>query len=108
MRFAPASTPFLTTDQNGSEAWPCVTTTMLTPPPAGFADALVPPVTATAAIAAASASSAPTRMDNLLRVMRPHPPPYVWTSRAAPADPSPLERGDAMPRAAHCQGCRRE
>src|SRR5207249_10428848 len=29
LAFAPASTPFFTTDQNGSEACPCVTTAML-------------------------------------------------------------------------------
>src|ERR1051325_5403371 len=27
MSFAAASTPFFTTDQNGSEVWPCLTTT---------------------------------------------------------------------------------
>src|SRR5918997_3238622 len=63
MSSAPWSTPFLTTDQNGSEAWPWVTTAILMsprcapPPPCASPPSWPPPQpAATSAIAATRAS----------------------------------------------------
>ena len=50
--FCASSTPFLTTDQNGSEAWPCTTTTIRG---ASCAMAAEPMPSATAAVAASVA-----------------------------------------------------
>src|SRR3954466_9362991 len=92
---APASTPFLTTDQKGSLAWPCVTTAMLTEPPESAAAvvclALLGPAPSSSVAARAvriAASKAAVRDRDVMRFL---PPRWMsvggWAGR--PRRPAP-------------------
>src|SRR5919198_702399 len=81
---AAAFTPLATTDQNGSDAWPCVTTAIrnpfwLTAPLVWPVVApFVPPLPHAAATSARSATATHTRF--LI-----HPPPVPGTAHSAPS-----------------------